>query len=129
MALTPINDILSRSTRGEPEPVAGMGATILLHSDRHACTIVEVQRDKNGTIRICVQRDTSKVTSGSAHDGSADYTYTPNPKGAKEWYQRKPVDVRWREVHFNEATNRWKFDSGSHGLRLGEREEYYDPSF
>ncbi len=34
-----INHLHSRAVIGQPEPVVGMGATMLLWSDRRACTI------------------------------------------------------------------------------------------
>lgn len=128
MSLTPINDILSRSTRNEPEPTVGMGATIILYSDRHAATITMVEREKNGTMRVVVQCDKATVIAGSSQDGSAEYAYEPNPRGIIEVFQRRPADARWSPVRFNETTRRWN-KLGSHRLRLGEREEYRDPSF
>lgn len=125
MALTPINDIQARSTRGEPEPTVGMGATILLWSDRHAATVTSVERDA----AVTVQHDTAKVVAGSGHDGSAEYAFSPNPRGELETFQRRQTEARWSAVTFNEETRRWNKQKSQHALRLGERDEYRDPSF
>ena len=58
-----INDILSRATEGQPVPEVGMGATILMVSDRHAATIVEVFGIGKATA-VNVRRDIATVVSG-----------------------------------------------------------------
>ena len=55
-----INDILSRATEGQPVPEVGMGATILMASDRHAATIVEVFGIGKATA-VKVRRDIATV--------------------------------------------------------------------
>jgi hypothetical protein len=126
MSLTPINDTLARATDGEPKPVEGMGATILLHSDRHAATIARVVRIGKRT-RVGVRRDRTKVAKGSGQDGSAEYEFEPNPMAGIEWYERKDDEARWRPVYFNPTTNRWNLRASTSNLRIGERDEYRDP--
>jgi hypothetical protein len=121
-----INHLYARSTIGQPVPAYGMGATELLWSDRHACTITNVQLVRGKTI-ITVQRDYAKVVSGSAHDGSAAYEYAPNPNGSESHY-RLEANGNWQGVVISQQTGRWG-KAGSRGLRIGERQEYYDPSF
>lgn len=121
-----MNHLYSRMTVGQPMPVVGMGATMLLWSDRHACTVTQVQEVRGKTI-ITVQTDHAVVESGSAHDGSAKYRYDRNPSGS-EYHFRLEADGRWQQVVISRQTGRWG-KAGGHGLRLGERDHYYDPSF
>lgn len=121
-----INHLHSRAVIGQPEPVVGMGATMLLWSDRHAATITNVQQVR-GKLIVTVQRDHAAVVAGSGHDGSAEYSYNRNPSGGEDHFRRED-DGRWQQVVINRQTGRWGKVSGS-GLRIGEREEYRDPSF
>lgn len=121
-----INHLHSRAVIGQPEPVVGMGATMLLWADRSACTIVNVQQVRGKTI-VTVQRDRAKVVAGSSHDGSAEYEYGRNPF-ATEYHFRREADGRWQQVVINRQTGRWGKVDGL-GLRIGVRDEYCDPSF
>ena len=121
-----VNHLHSRAVIGQPEPAVGMGATMLLWSDRCACTIINVQQVRGKTI-VTVQTDRATVTAGSSHDGSAEYSYARNPQGSEHHFRRKN-DGRWQQVVINRQTGRWGKASGR-GLRIGERDEYRDPSF
>lgn len=126
-----LNEIFARQTRGQPTPTVGMGATTLLWSDRHACTITKVLPQKDGGWMVLVQEDLARVISGSCFDGSARYDYHPNPDGA-EWYFRfdaRNPDKGWRKVSVNPATGRWVYGDGSVRLKIGVRDEYRDPHF
>lgn len=123
-----INHLHSRAVIGQPESVVGMGATMLLWSDRRACAITNVQQAR-GKLIVTVQRDHATVVAGSSHDGSAEYSYAPNPRGGEHHFRRED-DGRWQQVVINRKTGRWgKVDGGGRGLRIGERDEYLDPSF
>lgn len=123
-----INHLHSRAVIGQPEPVVGMGATMLLWSDRRACTITNVQLVRGKTI-VTVQTDHATVTAGSSHDGSAEYSYARNPHGS-ECHFRREDDGRWQQVVISNKTGRWgKANGGGRGLRIGERDTYLDPSF
>jgi hypothetical protein len=122
-----VNHLYSRGTRGQPEPTVGMGATILLWTDRHAATIVEVSKDKQGRTIIGVQEDDSKVIKGSTMDGSAEYEYSRRPD-APVRYWRLNAKGFWEKITKNEETGRWNKVDGN-GIRIGAREEYRDPSF
>ena len=121
-----VNHLHSRAVIGQPEPAVGMGATMLLWSDRCACTIINVQQVRGKTI-VTVQTDRATVTAGSSHDGSAVYSYARNPQGSEHHFRRED-DGRWQQVVINRQTGRWGKASGR-GLRIGERDEYRDPSF
>lgn len=122
-----INDILSRATIGQPTPTVGMGATILLHSDRHAATITEVRQVGKSTI-VTTQEDASTCVSGSAHDGSARYEFTRDERGRVRHFRATGADGRWEQVELNTDTKRW-INIGGTGLRIGDRDQYYDPHF
>lgn len=57
-------------------PQVGMGATILMFSDRYAATVTEV----NGK-RVIVQQDTATRTDNNGMSDSQSYEYVPNPLG------------------------------------------------
>lgn len=120
------NHILSRAAIGQPEPEVGMGATILAWTDRYAATIVSFFRER-GTLYVVVQSDHAKRTDTNGMSECQNYDYAPNPNGAKYWFRRGKTGA-WQSVFFNEQTNRWNKIDGC-GLRIGEREEYYDFSF
>jgi hypothetical protein len=102
---------LMENTTGKPE--VGMAATILMHSDRHAATVVAVSPSGK---TISIQQDDAKVIKGSTQDGSAEYEYTRNDK-SYIMKARQDKQGRWREC------------GGRSGILLGHREEHYDPSF
>ena len=108
-----------------PTPEVGSAATLTLWSDRHAATVIAVE-DVKGKTYVTVQRDNAKMISGSPMDGSADYEYSPNPRGAKHTYRLEDGVPKY--VIKNEMTGRWNLASGN-GIIFGTRDEYYDPSF
>lgn len=97
------------------EPTVGMGATILLYSDRTACTIIRVEKKF-----IRVQEDTSKRVDNNGMSESQDYEYSPNPTGQiKEYSKRKNgAYVKVGEPMHNGTV-----------LRIGVRDSYYDFGF
>ena len=127
-----INHLQARSTIGQPTPEVGMGATMLLWTDRVAGTITKVTElggSKRWTYEIEVKRDVSNVVSGSGHDGSAKYEYQSAPWATPHHFRCERDGGRWREVRENDKGNLVLVSSGGRGLRIGEREEYRDPSF
>lgn len=120
-----VNHLYGRMVIGQPEPFVGMGCTVLGWTDRHAATIVRMSSDKK---EFTVRRDHAKVIAGSQHDGSAQYEYSANPDGRETTFKLDRAGT-YRQVRLNERDN-WVFvQGGGKGIRLGEREEYYDPSF
>lgn len=117
-----VNSVYAASTRGQPEPTVGMGATILGGSDRHAATIVEVK--KLGKYpAVVVQRDTARRTDNNGMSEDQDYAYTPNPEAPRKTYRFR--NERWEAVYQDRETKRWraeKYDS----LVIGFRREFYN---
>jgi hypothetical protein len=143
-----VNHLHARGVIGQPEPTIGMGVTILGWSDRHPGTIVEIFTiGKNTAIRV--QADDYKLVSGSTQSESQGYEFTPNPNGSKSVFMRE-ADGTWHEMthkvkdyiekprfkngeqigvdHRPVLSARWSKTRG-HGLRIGERGAYYDPTF
>jgi len=117
-----VNHLYSRQTKGQPNPEIGQGATILLWSDRHAATVVDIIDNIIG-----VRRDAAKRIDNNGLSESQEYEYTPNLQAGITWFRREKAG-KWVEVFVNRETNRWNKGGGS-GLRLGERQEYRDFSF
>jgi hypothetical protein len=119
-----INHLMGGPTGTVPE--VGMAATVLMYTDREPVTIVEVKLFKSGPRKgqpreIVVQYDSWRVTSGSGHDGSAQYEYEPDPRGRKESYVlslKGPKAGSW--VEKGSGGRGWK-------LALGKRERYSNP--
>ena len=114
-----INELLASPKH--PDPEVGMGASILYHSDRHAATIVAVDRSTRGNVTgVWVQRDETTVVSGSPHDGSAKYHYRPSPENPRVLFTLRK---NGRYVAKGESAR-----DGT-ALSIGVRSEYWNPSF
>lgn len=105
-----LNNWLMGGTNGQPIPEAGMGATILMWTDRVAATIVKVTRTQ-----VHVQKDHAIRIDSNGMSESQDYRYEPNPDA---------------EVIIFRRNKRGAYKSPGHGqLRLGDRDSYHDYSF
>lgn len=103
-----VNHIMSRAT-DQPAPQVGMGATILMWSDRHAATIVKVTKTQ-----VHVKQDKAVRIDTNGMSEHQEYTYTSDPDASVEVFR---------------MTKRGYRSSSGAGLVIGERDEYYDPSF
>jgi hypothetical protein len=125
-----MNHLYSRGTIGQPTPVVGMGATVLAWTDRYAATIVSVEEiggSKRYRYIVGVARDKATVIAGNSFDGSAEYAYERNERSGVELWASKVDGGAWVAVKRNEAGRLVKREGN--GLRIGERDEYRDPSF
>ena len=111
-----INSRIAEAATANRAPEVGMGCTINLHSDCHAATIIDVL----SPTRVRVQQDTSKLVSGSQMSESQEYEFTPNPEGTKTTFSKRKNGL-WIEVGSPRT--------GGTSLTIGERDEYYDPTF
>lgn len=116
------NHLRSRMVNGQPEPVVGMGATLLHWTDRTACTVV----GWDGKI-LTVQGDNAKRVDSNGMSECQDYEYTPNPNGGLSYF-KKTKSGFWVGVRKNPETGRWVQSRGA-GLTLGVRMQYHDFSF
>ena len=123
-----VNHLMSRGTRGQPEPVVGMGATMLSWSDRHPATIIAVEKDKQGRWLITTQADHYDRVDGNGMSESQTYEYSPNPNGFKQLWRFEENRGGWRAVARTDKGRLVLTGSGS-GLRIGQREKYHDFSF
>lgn len=117
-----INSILKRAVIGQPEPTVGMGATLLSHSDRNPATIREVFKVGERTIVKTTSDAYSRV---SPHSDKMEFRTIDD--GRVNHFRREKSGF-WVNVVFNEATKRWT-RGNTLGLRIGERDHYYDPHF
>lgn len=122
-----INHVMSREIAvtedGNPViPFVGMPATILLWSDRDPATVISF----DGKI-LKVQEDNAVRTDGNGMSECQTYEYSEDKNGSIFCFRRDKRGF-WKEVVFNPETNRYNKTDGV-GLRLGEREKYYDYSF
>lgn len=124
-----VNHIYSRMTVDAPSPEVGMAATTLSWTDRHAATVTEVIEltSKVWAYEIRVVEDKVIVTSGSTYDGSATFTFAPNPMGYANIYRMGRKSGQWVHGYINQDTGKFKMGQG--GLILGRRDHYVDPSF
>lgn len=123
-----VNHMYSMATIGQPEVFIGMPVTVLSWTDRHPATVIETF--KSGKFDMMhIQRDDYKVVprENAQYGDHIEYTYSPNPDGFVYTY-KKNSDGRWFEVILRKETGRW-VKCGNGGIRLGVREEYWDPSF
>jgi hypothetical protein len=106
-----INHLASRSAM--PRPEVGMGATILMWSDRLAATIIWVS-PSGKTIKL--QHDTARRTDARGYyTEDQDYEYSRDPGG---------------RIETARLTKRgWRLAGGGPGVLIGHREEYRDPTF
>ena len=131
MSLTPINDIMSRSTAGELVPKVGMGVTYLMWSDRHPGTIVAVVYGGRG---VSVQRDKCTVKPGKTYINTESQgdVWDIEPTVIEDgWDGRVQISNADR---FTKRKNGCWVKEGSpmrsgQRIAIGYRERYEDPHF
>jgi hypothetical protein len=137
-----MNHLMSRQVIGEPTPTVGMGATLLMWTDRHACTIQRIFEDKRlGTV-LEVTEDKATLVGGSTMSEDQDYTFESRPDGPKRYFAKK--NGLWREYHYRIIEYRYDEEKDERcdkrskrlsesptqtGLKIGVRDEYRDPTF
>lgn len=112
-----INRLLERELIGEPAPEKGMGATIIMWSDRRPCTIEAVQPRSMGPYTVIIETRDDRLTAEGIE---------PDPSGSVKHWGKRRADGIWAAL---ERTERGYRKCGGGGLRIGERDYYYDPEF
>ncbi len=127
------NHVYARSTRGQPDPEVGMGATILCWTDRHAATIVAVGQWRGSTL-LDVQRDYATRIDKNGMSECQTYEYHRNTFASIQrfWWDKKRMV--WREVneadgHKHKVKKVLSKPGQGRGLMIGVRREYHDFSF
>ena len=129
------------------KPEVGMGATLIMYSDRKPYTILEVSEETVTSLNnekypkyIIVTQDFCKRISGSVYDGDAEYEYTTDYNGPRtKFLFHKPSSTYKEETKkfaginketgllYYEGTGRTKADAST--LLIGVKENYYDATF
>lgn len=97
----------------QPEPKVGDPATIIMWTDRHACTVERVTPSM-----VVVRHDRAIRTDSNGHSDQQEYRYERDPNGGLVRFRR--TRQGWREEG--------KRGRGS-ALAIGTRDHYYDYSF
>lgn len=114
------NSILAASVNGAPQPEVGMGATILMWSDRHAATIRLIDRFKTGARAgqvkaVWVTRDEAVRVDANGLSENQTWEFLPNP------------NAPYRKFTLRKS-GRFE-DAGGTTLAIGYRDEHMDPHF
>ena len=95
-------------------PEVGEGATLLMWTDRHACTVYEADEK-----HLLIREDHVDRVDKNGMSESQEYVYTPNPDGVLSIFKPK----------LNKKTGQKTWHSKAGGILLGTRQHYYDFSF
>lgn len=105
------------------QPEVGMGATILMYTDRYAATISDVIKTKSGKISyILIQQDISTRTDENGMSEYQSYNYAPNEKAPKRRFSLRKNGLWVESSKYHTMWNGTK-------LSIGERDSYHDYSF
>ncbi len=107
------NHLISGSK--DAKPTVGMGATVLMWTDRRAATIVEVSASGK---RVGIVEDIATRTDGNGMSDAQTYDYAPG-KGSPLYYTLRKNGAYVREGDTMRGTR----------LAIGARSHYYDFSF
>jgi hypothetical protein len=99
------------------EPEVGMGATVVMWSDRHAATIIEVSKDKKSVV---IQEDNVDRIDNRGMCDWQEYSYSRNPNVKKQTYTLRK-NKRW-------VCKGEPMKNGT-GILINVRDHYYDYSF
>lgn len=97
-----------------PKPEVGMGATILMATDRRAATIIWVSESGR---QVIIQEDKAIRVDSNGMSESQEYRYERDEDSTPVKYSLRK-DGAWRQVGQSQG-----------GLLIGRRSEYYDYSF
>lgn len=100
-----------------PAPEVGMGATILMYSDRDAATIVTISDTRK---LIGVQRDKFVRTDENGMSEDQTYEFTPNPAAHIEYFTLR---------HNGQWIRQGETLRNGLAILLGRRDKYRDFSF
>lgn len=107
--LTPINQFYP--TGKEVVPEVGMGCTEILWSDRHAFTVIEVTKSRDGVIRRCkVQADKAIRTDNNGMSDCQSYRFERDPNGGI-------LELKLTKKGWNHKGTKFS---------MGTRDEHYD---
>lgn len=99
----------------DADPEVGMGATVLMHGDCFACTVVAVS---NSGKAVSIQRDHARRTDNNGMSDYQEYEFTPNPHGVVEVYTLRKDGMFYRKGE----------PMGCCRLSIGIRDHFFDYS-
>jgi len=113
--MTTTNELTAMNYKSS-EPRLGMGATLLLYSDRHAYTIIGIS--KSGKT-LTLQRDEVTRVDKNGMSEAQIYEYAINPNG------------HIIKARYNAKRRQWLQSGGDYRpvVMLGDRREFYDFTF
>lgn len=101
-------------------PEVGMGATVIMYSDRHAATIVRIRYIGSIAQRICVRKDRSIRTDAHGMSDCQSYRYELDPLA-----HVRTFSLRKNGRYVEEGSD---MKNGT-VLMVGERNTYHDYGF
>jgi hypothetical protein len=107
-----MNRVMESSKQEVPQ--VGMGATVIMYSDRHAATIVAVKGN-----RVAIQKDKATRMDNRGMCEQQDYIYEPNKQAKLQWFSKRKNSSY---VEVGSKLNGTK-------LVIGYRDGYHDYSF
>lgn len=108
-----LQNIWASNTLPKPDFKVGDGATLILWTDRHACTIIAIR--KNGR-EIVFQEDTAIRTDKNGMSDAQSYTFERNPEG-------RTFEATLRQ------NGTFKIKGEQTSVLIGHRSHYRDYSF
>lgn len=125
------SNIMHCAVNGAPEPVVGMGVTILYWTDRHVGTIVKVVSKGSPLVvdEIHFTEDTTVAdkSKGDLPMGHQDWVHTPNPNGPV-MVGKRGRDGKWY-IARKTATGRLSVTKDCTPLAVGFKNYNHDWSF
>ncbi len=102
------NRLMERTENQEQEIKIGMGATIIMYSDRIACTVIEIK----GKCKAVIQRDKAKCIGGAY---------------SNEWELSRDENGMKYEIYCRNGV--WRVKDSKEKVIIGKRDYYYDYTF
>ncbi len=101
----------------QPTPEIGMGATVTMYTDRHACTIMKVNAKGN---EVEIIEDIATRTDENGMSDQQSYSYLPNPNRKPDTFSKRKNGM-WVKVGSETKDGPC--------LIIGVRDHYHDFSF
>lgn len=113
------NQLYAGCTSSVPEP--GMGCTVIHYSDRTACTVESIGRNKKGVVtEVHVREDRATRIDSNGMSECQSYSYSPDPEGRVYIFTLRR-NGRWAQLGSPAK--------GGIGILFGGRRHYHDYSF
>lgn len=118
---------ISMNSANAVQPEIGMGVTTFGWTDRYPGTIQSIETIR-GKVYIGITGDDAQRVDTNGFSEMQEYVYTQRPDAPQSYYRFNEARQQWEGVRKNPETGRWVLNNNN-GIRIGEREKYYDHSF